>query len=52
VGVAILNAKPPGVTDDGRILLKTMRVGIGYVFAANLLWRLQKQCLSLRANTI
>ena len=35
VGVAILNAKALGVTDDGKILLKTMHVWIGYVFAAN-----------------
>jgi cytochrome b len=40
VGVAILNTKPLGVTDDGKILLKTVHVWIGYVFAVNLLWRL------------
>jgi cytochrome b len=40
VGVVILNAKALGVTDDGKILLKTVHVWIGYVFAANLLWRL------------
>mgnify|MGYP003659586635 FL=1 len=40
VGVAILNAKALGVTDDGKILLKTVHVWIGYVFAANLCWRL------------
>lgn len=40
VGVAILNTKPLGVTDDGKILLKTVHVWIGYVFALNLLWRL------------
>jgi cytochrome b len=40
VGVAILNAKVLGVTDDGKILLKTVHVWIGYVFAVNLLWRL------------
>jgi cytochrome b len=38
--VAILNAKTLGVTDDGKILLKTVHVWIGYVFAVNLLWRL------------
>ena len=40
VGVAILNDEALGVTSDGKILLKTVHVSIGYVFAANLLWRL------------
>ena len=40
VGVVILNAKLLGVTDDGKILLKTVHVWIGYVFALNLTWRL------------
>jgi len=40
VGVAILNDKALGVTDSGKILLKTVHVWIGYVFAMNLLWRL------------
>ena len=40
VGVAILNAKALGVSTDGKILLKTVHVLIGYVFAVNLLWRL------------
>ena len=40
VGVAILNDKSLGVTNDGKILLKTVHVWIGYVFALNLLWRL------------
>jgi cytochrome b len=40
VGVAILNTDPLGVTNDGKILLKTVHVWIGYVFALNLLWRL------------
>jgi Ni/Fe-hydrogenase 1 B-type cytochrome subunit len=40
VGVAILNDEALGVTSDGKILLKTVHVWIGYVFAANLLWRL------------
>jgi len=40
VGVAILNGKALGVTNDGKILLKTVHVWIGYVFAVNLLWRL------------
>jgi cytochrome b len=40
VGVAILNGKSLGVTDAGKILLKTVHVWIGYVLALNLLWRL------------
>ena len=40
VGVAILNDKALGVTVDGKILLKTVHVWIGYVFMTNLLWRL------------
>ncbi len=40
VGVVILNAKALGVPNDGKILLKTVHVWIGYVFALNLLWRL------------
>lgn len=40
VGVVILNAKALGVPNDGKILLKTVHVWIGYVFAVNLLWRL------------
>ncbi len=40
VGVVILNAKALGVTNDGKILLKTVHVWIGYVFVMNLLWRL------------
>ena len=40
VGVAILNAKALGVSTEGKILLKTVHVWIGYAFALNLLWRL------------
>ncbi|MGB7934064.1 MAG: cytochrome b/b6 domain-containing protein [Gammaproteobacteria bacterium] len=40
VGVAILNDSALGVTNDGKILLKTVHVWIGYVFVLNLLWRL------------
>lgn len=40
VGVVILNAKALGVPNDGKILLKTVHVWIGYVFALNLAWRL------------
>lgn len=39
VGIAILNEKGLGVTNDGKVLLKTVHVLIGYVFAANLIWR-------------
>lgn len=39
-GVVILNAKLLGISTDGKILLKTIHVWIGYVFALNLLWRL------------
>lgn len=40
IGTVILNADPLGVTDDGKIILKTVHVFVGYVFALNLLWRL------------
>lgn len=40
IGVAILNAKPLGVTNDGKVLLKEIHVWFGYVFAVNLLWRM------------
>ena len=40
VAVAILNAKTLGVSTEGKILLKTVHVLIGYVFTVNLLWRL------------
>jgi cytochrome b len=40
VAVVILNAKTLGVPNDGKILLKTTHVLIGYVFALNLIWRL------------
>lgn len=40
IGVAILNDTALGVSNDGKILLKTVHVWIGYVFALNLLWRL------------
>ena len=40
VGVALLNDHALGVSDDGKVLLKTVHVWIGYVFAANLAWRL------------
>jgi len=40
VGTAILNYKLLGVDTDGKILLKTVHVYIGYVFVINLAWRL------------
>lgn len=40
VGVVILNAKLLGVAVEGKILLKTVHVLIGYIFALNLFWRI------------
>lgn len=40
VGLVIFNNKILGVSGDGKILLKTIHVYIGYVFSANLLWRI------------
>jgi len=40
VGLVILNAKALGVSDDGKILLKTIHAYIGYIFCLNLIWRL------------
>jgi cytochrome b len=40
IGVVILNAKLLGVDNDGKILLKTAHVWVGYLFVVNLLWRL------------
>lgn len=40
VGVAILNDGALGVSNDGKILLKTVHVYFGYVFAVNLSLRL------------
>ncbi|NOQ94383.1 MAG: cytochrome b/b6 domain-containing protein [Methylophaga sp.] len=40
VGTAILNAKALGIPSDGKILLKTTHVYIGYVFSLNLSWRI------------
>lgn len=39
VGTAILFDEQLGVTDAGKILLKTTHVWFGYVFALNLAWR-------------
>jgi len=40
VGVVILNAKLLGVSNEGKVLLKTVHVWIGYVLALNLSWRI------------
>ena len=39
LGTAILYSEELGVTDDGKVFLKTTHVWFGYVFAANLGWR-------------
>ena len=40
IGLVILNSKTLGVSVDGKILLKTIHVYVGYLFIANLGWRL------------
>lgn len=40
IGVVILNAKLLGVSNEGKILLKTVHVWVGYVLALNLSWRI------------
>jgi len=40
VGVALLNDKALGFSRDGKVLLTTVHVWVGYVFALNLCWRL------------
>ena len=40
VGTVILNYKLLGVNTDGKVLLKTVHIYIGYVFVINLAWRL------------
>lgn len=40
IGTVILNSKALGVTNEGKILLKTLHVYAGYVFALNLGWRI------------
>lgn len=39
LGLFILNAKSFGVSGEGKILLKTIHVYVGYAFTLNLLWR-------------
>lgn len=40
IGLVILNAKALGIPSDGKVILKTVHVYVGYVFAVNLLWRI------------
>jgi len=40
IGVIILNSKVIGVSTEGKVLLKTIHVLIGYVFATNLIIRI------------
>lgn len=39
IGLVIFNSKSLGISGDGKILLKTIHVYIGYVFILNLIWR-------------
>lgn len=39
-GLVILNGKALGLSTEGKILMKTLHVTAGYIFALNLLWRL------------
>ena len=39
IGLVILNASAFGITNDGKVLLKTIHVWTGYGFVANLLFR-------------
>lgn len=39
IGIVILNAKTLGVSDEGKLALKSLHVYVGYVFCINLLWR-------------
>jgi Ni/Fe-hydrogenase 1 B-type cytochrome subunit len=40
VGLVILNDGALGVSNTGKVILKTVHVWIGYVFVLNLLWRI------------
>jgi Ni/Fe-hydrogenase 1 B-type cytochrome subunit len=40
VGIVIIYAKDLGISNDGKITLKTVHVWIGYVLALNLVWRI------------
>lgn len=39
IGLVMMFSDPIGVTDDGKIVLKTAHSWVGYVFVINLLWR-------------
>ena len=40
VGIVIINAKTLGIEGEAKILVKTVHAYIGFVFVANLLWRI------------
>ena len=40
IGLIIFNASTLGISNDGKILLKTIHVIVGYVFASNLVIRI------------
>ena len=40
VGTVILNGKALGISGEGKVLLKSVHVYIGYLFCLNLFWRL------------
>ena len=40
LGLSLLNEEALGFSAEGKILIKTLHVYVGYVFAVNLLWRL------------
>ena len=40
LGLTILNEKSFGVSAEGKVLLKTLHVYVGYVFAINIAWRI------------
>ncbi len=40
IGVVLLHGKDLGISTDGKILLKTIHVLVGYVFTLNLIWRI------------
>ncbi|MFQ5470914.1 MAG: cytochrome b/b6 domain-containing protein [Gammaproteobacteria bacterium] len=40
IGLVLFNDDALGISGDGKILLKTLHVSIGYVFCLNLVWRL------------
>jgi Ni/Fe-hydrogenase 1 B-type cytochrome subunit len=40
LGLVILNDKALGISNEGKVLLKTLHVSVGYVLALNLAWRI------------